>query len=243
MRGLLASLSLAISVIFGHPAHASTANWFVRVEAREPLAIAKGEAKPALSLVPQRVFELSANATPVGSKFFVPRGTLFVEVGETGSRNYCAMARHLGSAFHCLADRDGDGTIETYYYQQVFNEFYFGSTSGQDGITALLEPVKLRELDPFTQISPVALGIRYEGGKPGGKVRFKLCIEEPSGAAQWSKGLYKTCLAQQFQVDPATGTLVLFGINVIVSPLDDKRAAVSFPADVRIVPVTLGGTR
>lgn len=240
---ILSTVLLAAAVLAGQPAQASTAKWFVKVEASEPLAMARGETLPAFSLVPQRAFELSEDARPAGGKFRIPRGTLFVEVGDTGSGKYCAMARHLGSAFHCLADRDHDGSIETYYYQQVFNEFYFGSTFGEDGATALQSPARLRELDPFTQIAPVALGLRFDGGKPGGKVRFKLCVEEPSGAANWRKGLYKACLAQELQVDPGTGIVKLFGIDARVSRLDDKRVSVSIPTDVRIVSVTLGGTR
>lgn len=252
MRGLLAPAKLASALLvtsacfsiacFSTAARASTASWFVRVEARAPLEMAKGDTLPALSLVPQRVFLLEADATPVGWKVAVPQGTLFVPVDGDASGKFCGMARHLGSAFHCLADRDRDGSPETYYYQQVFNEFYFGSTYSDGPATPLPEPARLRELDPFVQIAPVALGLRYVSGKPGGKLRFRLCIEEPSGAAQWRKGLYKTCLLQEFPVDPATGRLPLLGLSAQVARVDDKRVAVSFPADLRVVPVTMGGT-
>jgi hypothetical protein len=229
--------------MLGTSVQASTADWFVRVQADTPLAIAKGATVPALKLLPQRVFELAADATPVGSKYPVQRGTLLIEVDGKGSGKYCGMARHLGSAFHCLADRDLDGTVESYYYQQVFNEFYFGSTFGEDGKTPLQAPAQLRELDPFAQIEPVNLGLRFHAGSPGKKMEFKLCVEEPSGAAHWRKGLYKTCLDQSFPVDTQTGKLVLLGISAQVTRVDDRRVSITFPGDLRIVPVTLSGTR
>lgn len=243
MRGLLGAALLATAILPGSTALASTADWFVRVQAKAPLELAKGVTAPALTLVPQRVFELSADTLPTGWKFPIQRGTLFVEVDGKGSGKYCGMARHLGSAFHCLADRNRDGTIESYYYQQVFNEFYFGSTFGEDGKTPLEAPAQLRELDPFVQIEPINLGLRFQSGSPGKKMEFKLCVEEPSGAANWRKGLYKTCLVQGFPVDPATGRLVLLGIPAQVTRVDDRRVSVAFPADLRIVPVTLSGTR
>lgn len=242
MIGRLAFAAMALAAMLGAPAEASTAKWFVRLEASAPLVLARGETAPAFSLVPQRVFHLEEDVATIGAKVIVPRGTLFVEVGDNGSVKYCAMARHLGSAFHCLADRDGDGSIEAYHYQQVFNEFYFGSTFGENGLARLIAPARLRELDPFTQIAPVAMGLRYAGGAPGGKVRFKLCIEEPSGAANWRKGLYKTCLNQEIVAAPDTGKLNLFGIEARVARHDDKRVSISIPTDVRIVPMTFRGT-
>lgn len=242
MRAILAFVTIACAVMLGQPAGASTAKWFVRLEANAPLVLAKGETAPAFSLVPQRVFELEDDVATVGAKVAVPRGTLFVEMGDNGSGRYCAMARHLGSAFHCLADRERDGTIETYFYQQVFNEFYFGSTFGESGVAALNVPARLRELDPFKQIAPVALGLRFVSGTPGGKVRFKLCVEESSGAANWRKELYKTCLAREFVAEPVSGKLNLLGIEARVAKHDDKRVSVSIPTDIRIVPITFSGT-
>lgn len=243
MRGVSGAAILAAATTLGTSAQASTANWFVRVQASTPLVIAKGATVPALQLIPQRVFELAADVTPVGSKYPVQRRTLFVEVDGNGSGKYCGMARHLGSAFHCLADRDRDGTIESYYYQQVFNEFYFGSTFGEDGKAPLQAPAMLRELDPFAQIQAVNLGLRFDAGSPGKKMTFRLCVEEPSGAAHWRRGLYKSCLLQTFPVDPQTGKLALLGIASQVSRVDDRRVSITFPADLRIVPVTLSGTR
>ncbi len=242
MRAILAPATIAFAAMFGQAAEAATAKWFVRLEASAPLVLAKGETAPAYSLVPQRVFHLEQDVATLDAKLVVPRGTLFVEVGDNGSGKYCAMARHLGSAFHCLADRNQDGSIETYYYQQVFNEFYFGSTFGEDGVAPLTAPARLRELDPFTQIAPVAMGLRYVGGAPGKKVRFKLCVEEPSGAANWRKGLYKTCLNLEIVAEPATGKLTLFGIEARVVSHDSKRISVSIPAATRIVPMTFQGT-
>lgn len=242
MRQIIGLIAFSFGSLLASKAQASTANWFVRADAKAPLELARGETVSALSLIPQRVFELTSDVIPAGSKFPVRGGSLFVPVDGEKSGKFCAMARHLGSAFHCLADRDGDGSIESYYYQQVFNKFYFGSTFGEDGRVTLQAPANLRELDPFTQIEPIALGLRFNGGKPGTQTRFKLCVEEPSGAANWRKGLYKTCLRKEFSADPATGKLDLLGLKAQVDRIDDKRVSITFAPDLRIVPVTFNGT-
>lgn len=243
MKGPLILAGLAMAALPGSTANASTAAWFVRVDAREPVTLAKGETRPAFSLMPQRVFLLGGDVPLPGGRFAIPQGTLFLEIDAPGSGRVCAMARHLGSAFHCLADRDRDGTFETYFYQQVFNEFHFGSVFRDEAVKAIEAPAQLRELDPFVDIAPVVMGLRLDSGKPGGKLAFKLCVEEPSGAAQWRKGLYKTCLTRNFVPDPATGTMTIFGIEAQVARVDHRQVSVSFPSQVRVVPVTFDGTR
>ena len=205
MRGL--SVALALAFYFGGcvPAcAASTAHWYAidRDVAEERIELAKGISVPLLTLVPQRLYKLSARAVVLNSTAYIPEGTLMMPVGDGSDRKLCAVERHLGSAFRCLSDVDGNGSFDTFFAQQVFNEFYFGSAFSDEAVGSLYNEVNVAELDPFTEGPVSELRIMFIGGGGETALRFKTCTHPKSASSTWRlNGLYdEKCLKKEIKV-------------------------------------------
>ncbi|MFM5917639.1 MAG: hypothetical protein ACKOOL_08915 [Novosphingobium sp.] len=243
---LLCAWTLATFLV-PSPALASTADWFIIALGAPDYApiIEKGQsADDFMAFVPRRVLVAPSDIPVIAGKYSIPAGTLFVPVDGDGSGKVCEMARHLGSAFTCLIDRDHDGAYESYFGQQVFSEFYFGSHFKEEHFTPLVEPRALRELDPLTQIAPIKAKLTFAGGSPKGKMRFRVCLGEPSGTSAWAKGLYKNmCIAKEYSADGALPgqEIDVFGLHVKIEPAGEKSVKVSVDPAQRRTMATFAG--
>jgi hypothetical protein len=174
------------------------ANWVTLLTdgARGRLIFPKGELVKIGRVVPARLFQLSSQPKfEKGTFGFLGAGTLMVPVDGT-LRKFCRLERHMGSAFACLSDDDGDGQLDSFFGTQVFKEFFTGSVGDDGGQERLLEPVAFAEVDAFEKSPEIDLEFVFRGGSKDG-ISFQLCL---SKKIQDNAKFYQSNLRRGFSI-------------------------------------------
>ncbi len=177
MKVGIAILSLVILTAASAPRY--IASWKVNsnAESSQVINFEKNKFQKIGKVVPARLFELSEDA--IGSKGpieYLVRGTLMVPV-DGSHRKFCRFERHLGSAFGCLSDADGDNRLDAYFGTQVFKEFFTGSVGDDGGHEILKGPVSFKEVDPYTRAPEIDLEFLYLG-RSGDKISYQFCLSK-----------------------------------------------------------------
>lgn len=177
MKVGIALLSLAILTAASAPRYIAKWKLDTNTETGQEFTFEKNKHQKIGRVVPARLFELSDDAfVSKGQIGYLKRGTLMVPVDDS-LRKYCRFERHLGSAFGCLSDSEGDGRLDSYFGTQVFKEFFTGSVGDDGGYEILNAPVSFREVDPYTSAPAIDLEFLYLG-RSGDKISYQLCMSK-----------------------------------------------------------------
>jgi hypothetical protein len=138
----------------------------------------KGKYQKIGRAVPARMFELRDDSfVAKGAITYLGRGTLMVPV-DSSLRRFCRFERHLGSAFGCLSDTDGDGKLDSYFGAQVFKDFFTGTVGDEGGHESLTKPVSFAEIDSFVKSPQIDLEFVYLGKSMQNELVYQFCLSK-----------------------------------------------------------------
>ena len=188
----------------------------------------KGKYQKIGRVVPARLFQLSGDsAVSAGLIGYLGRGTLMVPVDDS-MRKFCRLERHLGSAFGCLLDSDGDGQLETFFGTQVFKEFFTGSVGDDGGHEPLTQPISFVEVDTLSESPEIDIELVYLGKSKKNQAIYQFCFSKKIAD---NKKFYQSPLRKGFSVicsekfRTAIGPITKiegFGVEITLASADNK---------------------
>ena len=226
MRLFLAILCFVLLSAARAPRYDATWISLMETASSEPTEFPKGQHIKIGRVVPVRLFKLLDDASvPSGPISYLSKDTLIVPA-DNELKKFCRFERHMGSAFGCLRDADGDGRFESYYGAQVFKEFFVGTVGDEGGSEALNSPISYKEVNPSVDAPEIDLEFVYLGKKNDNKILFRFCFSKKiyDGRTFYQsrhrKG-YSVICSTDILSDPAMAE-THFGVNIVANHVDDK---------------------
>lgn len=237
MRLCAALLSMLILTAASAPKYKGKWKTYPSTLSVEALVFEKNKFQRIARVAPARLFELSGDSVvakgPIG---YLGRGTLMVPVDES-LRRFCRFERHLGSAFGCLSDSDGDGRLESYFGTQVFKEFFTGSVGDDGGHESLATSVPVVEVDSFLESPQIDLEFVYLGKSKKDEVRYQFCLSKKitdniKFYQSRSRTGYSVVCSMEFRANltKTAGKIDGFGVEIEIAGADAKTAGAKISA-------------